>query len=51
MDNPISGIKYFFKGLQLIASPGIRRYVIIPLLINTTIFIAAIWFGFAYIGE
>jgi CysZ protein len=51
MDNPLSGIKYLFKGLQLIASPGVRSFVIIPLLINTTIFIAAIWFGFAYIGE
>lgn len=51
MDNPLSGIKYFFKGLQLITSPGIRSYVIIPFLINATIFIAAIWFGFSYIGE
>lgn len=51
MDNPLSGIKYLFKGLQLLTSPGIRAYVIIPLLINTTIFIAAIWLGFSYIGD
>ncbi|WP_455201593.1 sulfate transporter CysZ, partial [Kaarinaea lacus] len=39
------------KGLQLIFSPGVRSYVIIPILINTAIFIAAIWLGFAYIGQ
>jgi len=49
--NPFSGIGYLLKGLQIIASPGIRRFVIIPLLINTGIFIAAIWFGFSQIGE
>ena len=49
--NPFSGISYLLKGLRLIASPGIRRFVIIPLLINTGIFIAAIWFGFSQIGE
>jgi CysZ protein len=49
--NPFSGIRYLLKGLQLINSPGIRRFVVIPLLINTSIFIAAIWFGFSQIGE
>lgn len=50
MDNPLAGIKYLLKGLRLITSPGIRRFVIIPLLINTVLFIAAIWFGFEQIG-
>ena len=50
MGNPLAGIKYLLKGLQLITSPGLRRYVIIPLLINTTLFIAAIWFGFEQIS-
>jgi CysZ protein len=49
--NPLDGIKYFLKGLQLIMSPGLRRYVVIPITINTVIFIAAIWFGFAQIGD
>lgn len=51
IDNPLGGIKYLFKGLQLIASPGLRRYVIIPLLVNTLVFIAVIWFGFGQIGN
>jgi len=50
MDNPLAGIQYFFKGLRLLASPGIRRFVFIPLLINTALFIGAIWFGFDQIG-
>lgn len=50
MDNPLAGIKYLLKGLRLITSPGLRRFVIIPLLINTTLFVVAIWFGFEQIG-
>ncbi|WP_455223084.1 sulfate transporter CysZ [Kaarinaea lacus] len=50
MDNPLAGIKYLLKGLRLITSPGLRRFVIIPLLINTTLFVVAIWLGFEQIG-
>ncbi|MCI0505663.1 MAG: sulfate transporter CysZ [Gammaproteobacteria bacterium] len=50
MDNPLVGIKYLAKGLRLIATPGLRRYVVIPLLINTVLFIAVIWFGFGQLG-
>lgn len=50
MDNPLAGFKYLLKGLRLIASPGLRRFVIIPVLINTLLFIAVIWFGFEQIG-
>ena len=45
MSNPFSGIGYFFQGLRLIVQPGLRRYVIIPLLINFTLFAGLIWFG------
>lgn len=51
MSNPVAGLTYFLKGLRLIASPGIRRFVIVPLLINTGLFIAAIWLGFSYVGD
>jgi CysZ protein len=43
----ISGIKYLLLGFRLIRRPGIRRFVIVPLLINTLVFISAIWFGMA----
>ena len=41
----ISGIKYLLVGFRLIRQPGIRPFVIIPLLINTIVFISAIWLG------
>ena len=33
-NNPISGAGYFFRGLSLITQKGVKRYVVIPLLIN-----------------
>ena len=39
ISNPFTGAGYFMKGLSLINKPGIRRFVIIPLLINTVLFI------------
>lgn len=39
ISNPFTGAGYFLKGLSLINKPGIRRFVIIPLLINTALFI------------
>jgi CysZ protein len=40
-----SGARYVVRGFRLITLRGIRRYVIIPLLINFILFGAAIWFG------
>jgi CysZ protein len=45
MSNPFAGISYFFQGLRLIVQPGLRRYVLIPLLINIILFGGLIWFG------
>jgi CysZ protein len=45
MSNPFAGIGYFFQGLRLIAQPGLRRYVLMPLLINVTLFGGLLWFG------
>ncbi len=41
-NNPVSGMGYFFKGLSLITRKGVKRYVIIPLLINILLFAVAI---------
>ena len=43
--NPIRGATYMLEGLRLIARPGLRRFVIIPLLVNISVFAAAIWYG------
>ena len=36
----ISGFFLPFQGLKLILSPGLRRYVIVPLLLNLVVFAA-----------
>ena len=45
MTNPFTGARYFFSGIKLINNDGIRRYVVIPLLINIIIFSLGLWFA------
>lgn len=40
MNNFIDGMNYFLSGFSLITKPGIKRFVIIPLIINIVIFTA-----------
>ncbi len=39
MTNPVTGAGYFFTGLSLIFKPKIRRFVIIPFIINILVFV------------
>lgn len=43
----MTGSYMLARGLKLIRKPGIRRYVIMPLLINILLFGGLIWFGYA----
>jgi len=45
MQDFILGAKYLLAGFGLIVKPGIRRFVIVPLLINVVLFATAIVFG------
>ncbi|HEY5648196.1 MAG TPA: EI24 domain-containing protein, partial [Nitrospiria bacterium] len=45
--NPFKGGAYLLEGLKLIFRKGIRKYVLIPLIINIALFSALIWFGAA----
>lgn len=45
-NNPLLGIKYFIEGIKLCTSQGFRRFIIIPIFINTIIFISTIYFSF-----
>jgi CysZ protein len=47
MSNPFTGIGCFLQGLRLIFRPGLRRYVVIPLAINITLFGGLVWLGAA----
>lgn len=51
MNDPISGMHYFLAGLKLISKPGLKRFVIIPLLINIILFIALFFLLSHYLGE
>jgi CysZ protein len=39
------GASYFFMGLRWLPRPRLRRFVVIPLLVNTLLFSTAIWWG------
>jgi CysZ protein len=41
----LAGFQYFLRGVKLITLPGLRRFVLIPLIINVLVFTAAILFG------
>ncbi len=44
-NNPLMGVGYLLKGFKLVLRPGLRRYVVVPVLINTLLFSAVIYFG------
>lgn len=43
MNNPAIGAHYLWRGLQLITQPGLRLFVLVPLLLNCLIFAGLIW--------
>jgi len=45
MSNPFAGANYLLRGFKMLFQPGIRRYVVLPLSINSLLFAALIWFG------
>lgn len=51
MQDFISGFRYTFSGFGLIFKPGIRLYVLIPLLINTVLFAGVITYGAHWLNE
>ena len=42
----LQGFRYFFKGLRILATKGLRRYIVLPVLINILIMGSGLWFGF-----
>ena len=45
------GIKYFFNGSRYLFKPGIKRFVIIPLLINICLFSVGLWLGLQWFDK
>ena len=48
-NNPVSGALYFLRGFAIVTRPGIRGYVVVPLLINVVLFAALIYFGASWL--
>ncbi|WP_409310516.1 sulfate transporter CysZ [Pectobacterium sp. B1J-3] len=46
-----SGIHYFIEGWRLISLPGIRRFVILPLLVNIVLMGGAFWWLFVRLND
>jgi CysZ protein len=51
MLSPVSGFFLPFQGLRLIFSPGLRRFVAIPLLLNILIFAALAYWAGSYFDQ
>ncbi|MBF0255608.1 MAG: sulfate transporter CysZ [Gammaproteobacteria bacterium] len=45
LNHGISGFGYVFEGLKLVLRPELRRFVLIPFLINLLVFSGLIWLG------
>lgn len=43
ISNPFTGAGYLLRGLNLVGKPGVKRHVVIPLIINILIFAGLIW--------
>jgi CysZ protein len=42
MSSPLNTLGYYFEGIRIINQQGLRRFVLVPLLINLIIFVAAV---------
>ena len=50
MPGLLRGAAYLLEGMHLVRQPGLRRYVLIPLLINLLLFGGLLYFAFGWVG-
>jgi len=50
-NNPILGLGYLLQGLKMLLQPGLKRYLVVPLLINIVIFSIVGWIGYTQFEE
>jgi len=51
VSNPFIGGVYLARGLRIIARPGLRRFVVVPALLNTLLFGVAVWYAYQQYGD
>ncbi len=50
-NNPVTGFRYLIAGLAMLQKPGLKRYVMVPLLINIIVFTLVAWLGYSQFGN
>ncbi|PPK75664.1 CysZ protein [Methylobacter tundripaludum] len=50
-NNPVLAVGFLLKGLKLLTSPELRKFIIIPMLINVVLYSAALTLGYFYISD
>lgn len=50
-NNPVLAIGFLFKGLNLLATPELRKFIVIPVLINLVLYSGALVLGYFYISD
>ncbi len=50
-NNPVLAVGFLFKGLKLLARPELRKFIIIPMLINVVLYSVALSLGYFYISD
>lgn len=51
MSNPFAGASYLLRGYGMLFKPGIRRYVIIPICLNSLLFALLLGFGIVQFND
>ena len=50
-NNPVFAVRCFLQGLRFLARPGLRQYLVVPVLINLFLFFSAFTLGVYYISD
>jgi CysZ protein len=50
-NNPVLAINSFFRGVELLGTPGLRKFLVIPVLINVVLYSAALLLGYFYVAD
>jgi CysZ protein len=50
-NNPLLGVKFFGQGIKLVGNPKLRKFVVIPILINLLLYGIAFTLGYLYLGD
>jgi len=50
-NDPLGGALYLTDGLRIITEPGLRRFVVVPLVVNVVLFGLALWGLYFWLGQ